>query len=186
MGTATMVPAAVHRNPPRDIEAQLAAAREEGRCQGEKAGHQRARTELEAVLNSMTRSIAEIAALKPRLRREAEGQLVELALAIARRILRRQITIDPEAVAGLARSALDALNLREVAEIRVHPSQAQIVADSIARMGAPEAVRVFGDPSLEAGAVIIETSHGTLDASVVTQLEEIERGFADLASGGAV
>lgn len=182
-------PAWTSMDPPAGAQGDLATgqsladAREESRRQGEQAGYQRARAEFDGVMNRMLHSIADIAGLKPRLRHEAEGPLVELSIAIARRILRRQITIDPEAVAGLARSALDALNLREVVEVRVHPSQAQIVADGIARIGAPVAIRVIGDSSLEAGAVTIETSHGTLDASVSTQLEEIERGFADIASG---
>ena len=34
-----------------------------------------------------------------------------------------------------------------------------------------------------AGGVILESSRGLLDASVDTQLAEIERGFADLVPG---
>ena len=47
-------------------------------------------------------------------------------------------------------------------------------------MGLPRRVEVIGDPGLERGAAILDSSRGALDASVETQLAEIERGFADL------
>jgi flagellar biosynthesis/type III secretory pathway protein FliH len=46
-------------------------------------------------------------------------------------------------------------------------------------------VEVLADPALEPGSVRLESAAGTLDASVDTQLEEIERGFADLVRGSA-
>jgi len=41
-------------------------------------------------------------------------------------------------------------------------------------------VEIMPDPSLERGAAILETARGNLDASVDTQLREIERGFLEL------
>jgi flagellar biosynthesis/type III secretory pathway protein FliH len=40
-------------------------------------------------------------------------------------------------------------------------------------------VEVLPDAAREPGSVIFETSRGNLDASVDTQLQEIERGLAD-------
>jgi flagellar assembly protein FliH len=40
-------------------------------------------------------------------------------------------------------------------------------------------VEVVSDQSRELGSVIFETSRGNLDASVDSQLQEIERGLAD-------
>jgi flagellar assembly protein FliH len=40
-------------------------------------------------------------------------------------------------------------------------------------------VEVIADPSAEPGAVIFETDRGNLDASLESQLKEIERGLAD-------
>jgi flagellar assembly protein FliH len=51
---------------------------------------------------------------------------------------------------------------------------------SFADLGLPERIEVIADKKLERGALLIETERGELDASVETQLEEIERGFADL------
>jgi flagellar assembly protein FliH len=51
------------------------------------------------------------------------------------------------------------------------------------QMGLPHRVEVLADANLAPGGVILESSRGLLDASVDTQLAEIERGFADLAGG---
>jgi flagellar assembly protein FliH len=48
------------------------------------------------------------------------------------------------------------------------------------QMGLPQRVEVIADAGLLPGGVTIESGRGSLDASVDTQLAEIERGFADL------
>jgi flagellar assembly protein FliH len=57
------------------------------------------------VIERLARSIEEVSSLPGRLRREAEADTIQLALAIARRVLRRQIAIDPEALHGLVLGA---------------------------------------------------------------------------------
>jgi flagellar assembly protein FliH len=47
-------------------------------------------------------------------------------------------------------------------------------------MGLPHRIEVTSDPTLSPASVILESQHGFLDASVETQLAEIERGFTDL------
>ena len=171
---------------PPDWELRVQHAREEGRREAETAARQAAAQEIAALQHRLLQSIESVATLRPRLRLEAERQVVELAIAVARRVLRRQITIDPDAVAGLVRSALDGLSLREVVSIRCHPASTTSIQTGLERLGAPPALRIEPDPSLEAGAVLVETTYGVLDASVTTQLEEIERGFTDLIQPAAL
>ncbi len=132
----------------------------------------------------MARAIEETAGLKPRLRASAERELVGLALAIARRILRRELQVDAEAVLGLAKAALEKASLREVTGVRLHPALAAPVRAHLARIGAPQSIEVRDDPSLEPGAVLVETVRGTIDASLETQLDEIGRGLADAVGTG--
>ena len=46
--------------------------------------------------------------------------------------------------------------------------------------GSARPVTVVADPGLPVGAVLFETTRGTIDAGLETQLKEIERGFADI------
>jgi flagellar assembly protein FliH len=149
-----------------------------GRLEGEATGRAHAAADLQPVIERLTRSIEEIAGLRPRLRAEAESDLVRLALAIARRVLRRELAIDPEALHGLVLGALEKLQGQEITRVRVHPSHAALVAGCL-RQSSAAIVEVVPDPSREPGTVIFETQRGNLDASVESQLQEIERGLAD-------
>lgn len=165
--------------------AELDAARNEAFQRGLEEGRRQAASQLESSLARLARSLEELAGLKPRLRAEAERGLVELSLAIARRVLRRELHIDPEAVLGLVKAALEKAALREVTEVRLHPAHAAAVRSHLARIGAPQAIQIREDPSLEAGAVLVETARGAIDASLETQLDEIGRGLADALGGAA-
>ena len=158
----------------RAREAHAAGLRE-----GEAAGRQRAGAELQPVIDRLARSIEEIGGLRARLRAEAEADLIQLSLAIARRVIRRELAIDPEALHGLVLGALEKLQGQEISRVRVHPAHAALVAASLRLNCASAKVEVIADPSRAVGTVIFETQHGNLDASVESQLQEIERGLAD-------
>jgi flagellar assembly protein FliH len=158
----------------RAREAHAAGLRE-----GEAAGHKRAAAELQPVIDRLARSIEEIGGLRARLRAEAEADLIQLSLAIARRVLRRELAIDPEALHGLVLGALEKLHGQEISRVRVHPGHAALVTESLRQNSASANVEVIADPSRELGTVIFETQRGNLDASVDSQLQEIERGLAD-------
>ncbi|MDX2153261.1 MAG: FliH/SctL family protein [Bryobacteraceae bacterium] len=166
------------------LEAQWARQAEleyqRGRREGEAAGAQRADEKLRSHQERLAASIAETATYRDRYRRQAEQDLVRLALAIARRILQRELHIDPEAILGLVKVALEKIALREVQTVRVHSGDLPILKAHLDRIGAPPSVKLEADPSLERGAVIFDTVRGQLDASVETQLQQIEQGFSDL------
>lgn len=160
-------------------EQRLRDAHAAGFREGEASGRSRAAAELQPVMERLSRTIQEIAGFRARMRREAEGDLLRLATAIARRILRREIAVDPEAMHGLVLGALEKLQSQEIARVRVHPAHAGIVSECLRQAVAASPVEVIPDPSREPGTVIFETARGNLDASVESQLREIERGLAD-------
>jgi flagellar assembly protein FliH len=155
-------------------EAHAAGARE-----GELSGRNRASAELQPVVERLTRSIQEIATLRARLRREAEADVVQLALAIGRRVIRRELVADPDALRGLVMSALEKLQGQEVSRVKVHPSHLAMVKSCLQQAMQTGLIEVLSDPSREVGSVIFETTRGNLDASVESQLQEIERGLTD-------
>jgi flagellar assembly protein FliH len=93
----------------RESEQRIQEAHAAGMREGEAAGRVRAAAEVQPVIDRLARSIDDLAGLRARLRSEAEADLVKLSLAIARRVLRRELAIDPEALHGLVLSALEKL-----------------------------------------------------------------------------
>lgn len=166
------------------LKEEVERARRTGIQEGLAAGKKEALAELDGLMRQLAHSIETLAGLKPRLRQEAERDVVKLSLAVARRVLRREIQIDHEAVLGLVKAALENTSAREVTEVRVHPSHAARIREHLSSIGGPEAIQVRADSALELGAVLVETQRGVVDASLETQLDEISRGFADLLPGG--
>ena len=123
----------------------------------------------------------DLADLRARLRAEAEADLVKLSLAIARRVLRRELAIDPEALHGLILGALEKLsgagNLPRTRSSRPRGAGHESLRRSSASDKRAKCIRRIR--SRELGTVIFETQRGNLDASVESQLQEIERGLAD-------
>ncbi len=156
------------------------AAYERGFEEGQAAARQEIAAELTNINTRAARAIEELSGLRPRFRHEAEEDVVALAIAIARRILHRELTIAPEALLGLVKAALAKMESRELHRVRVARPDAAMVGQFLEKIGTPAHVEVVGDPALDRGALIFEAARGELDASVETQFAEIERGFADL------
>jgi len=150
-----------------------------GFTEGKAVGREQAGAELQSVLDQLGRSLATLSSLRSRIREEAEGDLLKLAISIARRVLHRELTLDPESIEGLIRVALDKLQSRELCRVRIHPDQEPAIRKSLDRFSNSQKVELITDPSLQCGDVLFETTHGNLDASIESQLREIERGLAD-------
>jgi flagellar assembly protein FliH len=163
----------------QQTEQRVREAHAAGLREGEAAGRAKGLAEVQPVIERLARSIEEIGGLRGRFRAEAEADLVQLSLAIARRVLRREIAIDPEALHGLILGALAKLAGQEIARVRVHPSHAVAVTTCLRQNLNAEKIEVIADPSREVGSIVFETPRGNLDAGVESQLQEIERGLAD-------
>jgi flagellar assembly protein FliH len=163
----------------RDLERRLHEARHAGFQEGVNSAKTAAAAEMKSWSERIAKTIAELADLRPRLRRQAEGDLLKLALAIARRILHRELSVDPGAMQGVIQAALEKLQSQEIYRVRLHPSQEAVVRSLLEHSQQARKMELHADPKLDRGAAIFETSRGNLDASVETQLREIEQGLAD-------
>jgi flagellar assembly protein FliH len=163
----------------QEADARVQAAYNQGLAAGEAAAQQRAQQKLDPVLNGLNSMIAELASMRKRVRAEAEDDAVKLAIAIARRVLYREISTDPEAILGLVKAAFSKLNARETHRLRVSRTDAAVVQEHRSRLQIPPGLEIAPDGSLTPGSVIFETSRGDLDASIETQLAEIDRGLTD-------
>jgi len=168
----------------KELEASIAqreaAAAERGRQQGIIEGEKRGRAAIEPLMARMARTIEDFALTRRTLHREAEKDVIKLAIAIAKRILCREVSLDPEVLIGIARAALDRIEARELLTVRVHPDDVGSLTREKDALHIPRAVEISGDPGLERGSLVFETRQGVLDASLTSQLAEIDRGLADM------
>jgi flagellar assembly protein FliH len=162
----------------RALEGELAESKRAAFDAGCSQGEQKARSAVTPVIERLNSSIAETIGMRPELRRRAEKDAVDLALQIARRVLHRELSVDPNALNALARVVFDRLARAESWQLTVHPQFAEAIRGSLPAAGLSK-VRVEADPSCAPGTLIARCADGVIDASVDSQLSEISQGLTD-------
>ena len=158
---------------------ETAEAHHRGVEDGLRRGREEASAEVKKAFDQVAHTLEELAKTKRKLRMDAEQELVKLSLAVARRILYRELSTDPSSIEGVVHAALQKLQQREASKVRVWPAAVPAVRAALDRIGSRSGIEIVPDPGLPTGSILFETSLGELDASIETQLQEIQRGFAD-------
>lgn len=164
----------------QESQQRIQEAAEAARKEGESAARRTADNELQTEIAKIRRMMNDVVLSGTMLRRQAEEDMVRLSIAIARRILHREISLDPEALLGLVKAALSKIEQREIHQIRIHPDTVPILQRVLEHGDIQKRIEIAADVRADRGCLLIETSRGQLDASVETQLQEIQRGFADI------
>ena len=160
-------------------EQKARQAYETGLRAGEGVAGKALESETRTVIDRLTATIADVASARSDAILRAEADTVRLAMEIARRVLHRELSVDPNALEALTKAALQKLQSQEIRRVRVHPDQEKLVRASLQQTGRGQAIEVISDPSQPPGGILFDIGRGTLDASVGAQLDEIERGLAD-------
>jgi flagellar assembly protein FliH len=164
------------------------AGRERGRQDGRQTEREAQATALAATEQRRTRQAAELiesfAQERDRYLQTVEHEVVELALAVAARILRREAQMDPLLLTGAVRVALGQLSRSTQVRLRVPPAELDLWTEAIALV--PNLAlkpSVVAGEGMRLGECEIETDLGSVDLGIRAQLGEIERGFFDRTGG---
>jgi flagellar assembly protein FliH len=145
--------------------------------QGGRAAADAARAGTEAVLSRVAETLQELTTLRRTIVRDAERDLVELSLAIAQRVVRREVFVDREVVLAIARVALERLGEKQGVTVRLHPDDH---AYAVARHGmqwAGGGIAVVADAEVPAGGCRVTSAGGTIDTGIDAQFAELARGM---------
>ena len=141
--------------------------------QGERSGAEAAAQRGEAILRRLTQTIEELTTLRAQMIHQTERQMVQLALAVARRIVHREVSLDQDLLIAMARVALDRLGESAQVTIRLNPEEYEATgAARVAQLTAAN-VTVLPDARVQRGGCRVESNLGALDAGVDAQLQEI-------------
>jgi len=158
--------------------------RERGRQEGRLAEREAQAAALSAAAGERARQAAQLIAAfleeRDRFLDAAEREVVELALAVAARILRREAQMDPLLLTGAVRVALGQLSVSTQVRLRVPAAELDLWTEAMAL--APNLALkpiVVAGGGMRLGDCAIETELGSVDLGIRAQLGEIERGFFD-------
>jgi flagellar assembly protein FliH len=157
-----------------DVEKQ---AFEQGYAEGERIGKQMGEKMVETVVKRYENGIAQLAEVHKALVEAMEEQTVRLALEISRKIVQRELTMDPDIVAALASVALKRVSSHHSITLRVSRQDFGRVRVAVANVN--PAVTVKDDATLERGDFVIDTAQTHLDGQVASQVEAIGRALFD-------
>ncbi len=158
-----------------EVTAQIASALADARREWQKQTQEaldRKDLQLVAVISAFGKGRAEYF-------RQLEVEVVQLSLAVARKVLQREIAIDPTLLKGLVRVLLDRLGPETPVLLRVAPSARPLWFRALSGSALQE-LEVKIDDSLTSGDCILEAPSGSANIGVEAQLKEIEQSFEDL------
>jgi len=167
--------------PPQPDPAALFAARlEEQRRTITTQARLETEREVQRARSEILRAIEDFGQQRGEYFRQCESEIVDLALAIARRIIHRETQIDPRLLASLVNFELEQLDGATSVRLIVSPDSLGYWNEASSAMS--RAVEVSSDKALAVGEIRIETVLGSTSVSFERELKEIERGFLDLLS----
>ncbi len=119
---------------------------------------------LDAILVTLVRPLAE-------LDMSVERELAELACAIARQVVRRELRTEPAHVIGAIREAV-ALLPAAARDVRVllHPEDAALVRERLVDSGAGRVWAITEDPMMGRGGCRVVAENSTIDARLETRV----------------
>ena len=159
-----------------EADERIKLARAEAALQARQEYEQKlevARTSIAAALKGFETERAEYYA-------RVEAEVVQLALAIAAKILHREAQVDPMLVAALVRMATEKMRDGSSVTVRVGRGNGKRWKEFFERQPGSARFEVVEDEGLSDKDCVLETELGSTNFGLDTQLKEVEQGFFDL------
>jgi flagellar assembly protein FliH len=160
------------------------AAEERGFEEGRRRGYEDGAREARSLLDEARREMELVREERRAAMREAEVQVARLAIEVASLVLKRQLDTDPATVVSLVRDAIARAGDGEIVTVRVPSSSAGLLASLSGSGNGGLRFHLEEDPALEQGDCIVETSMGTIDERISTQLERVAAAFEEVERHG--
>ncbi len=103
-----------------------------------------------------------------------ETQLVELAMAVARQLFRREIRVEPTHVVGVVREAINLLPIAsQDVQVHLHPEDAALVRELLSPSDTDPAWVISEDPLLSRGGCRVTTQNSQIDSTAEARLQAV-------------
>jgi flagellar assembly protein FliH len=159
----------------------LERGRAEMLAEAQKSERERLAPEAAASRELLWKAAEALQAKRAELVAAAERDLVRLALRIAEKIVKKEVTASGAIAAGNVRHAIELTANRQAICILVHPDDLAALEAFLPGLRRDFTdileVAIEGSDRVGRGGCIVSTREGHVDATITVQLEEIERGL---------
>lgn len=163
-----------------EFAARLVKERAEAAAQAEQKLRQELEQKVQAARGAITTTIRAFEEQRNDYFAKVEGEIVQLSLSIAAKILHREAQVDPMLVATLVRLAVEKMHEDSRVTVRVPAGRGESWKQYFTAQMKPGRVEVVEDDQLTGQDCILETELGSANFGLEAQLKEVEQGFFDL------
>lgn len=153
------------------------AGMEEGRRQGATAALEETREKLEFAVEALSNAALQLEAAKRSLQEHLPRDCAELSLAVARRIIKRQVDIDPKVLEANLEHAVKLVIDAKSVRIAFHPDDRHALDSAIQRLRlscpAVGGAKLVEDNTLSRGGCRVYMETGMIDADLDSQLDRL-------------
>jgi flagellar assembly protein FliH len=140
----------------------------------------------DSLLQEARHMVEEAHRVKERVISEAEPFLVDLATAVAKKIIGEHLSVDPEWTKTQVKRTLERRREKGLITLCVAPSQFSKMQDSRAELtlavDSEAELVIVPDATVDEGGCVVRTSFGSIDARIDTQLSELKAALMEVAA----
>jgi flagellar assembly protein FliH len=159
----------------------FADGEKKGISDGEKSGRESSLKKIEPVLGSLQEGVLQLKNLHQETYLRIEKEVVHLALAIAQKVICREIKMDSKVVVAVVREALAKVAEPGRIRIKMNPAELEFINETKTHLSGLiqhlDHVVFEADAGISSGGCIIETDLGEIDARIEQQLQAVEETF---------
>jgi flagellar assembly protein FliH len=166
-----------------ELQQAKAAAEQLGYAEGLARGQQQAGQQWQEQAGKLAALFGQIEAGRNTLLAQAEEAMVELAFTALCRII-GDAAGQKTLVQAMVQQLLSETRGHEALVLTLHPQDLELVKSALPELGIdPRQTRLAADPAMKIGGVLLETSAGTLDARLDTQLTRLREALLQARQG---
>ncbi|MDO7788367.1 FliH/SctL family protein [Desulforamulus aquiferis] len=168
----------------KEAELQGHSIKEQARQQGWQEGIDSSEAEADQIREQARQVLGQAWEIHRQTIDKMEGEVVDLALAIARRVVMAQLSVEPGTVMEIVREAVESVKNRPLVNIYVSEMDLEIIEKDKNKLlqGLPGKVElnILADAKVQPGGCRIETDQGQVDATMETRWREMIKSLYGL------
>ncbi len=150
-------------------------AREEAYEVGRRAGLEAGAAEIGERVDALQSLLDDVAGLRRRLLEQSVRDVADATVEIARRMVRRELSVGVGDLEGLVEEILGDLRTEDEVVVQIAPEDDRFLRDGypalLAHVGRDASLRIEASAAVTPGGVLVETNFGTVDATVESRFE---------------
>lgn len=149
---------------------------------GFKEGSQKERKKVVEIVTVLEKTVEDLEVRKEAMLNEMKGKIVKIAIATAKKIIRKEINEDSDTVVRVVREALKRMGHADKITIRVNPQdwmkiremQPELLSSSLGE----GSIHIEKDETIARGGSLVETDKGIIDARIEQQIDEVGQALS--------